>query len=79
MRTEKELWELVLSRPDLFTGRLCTWIWDMRILGLITEEEWDLISNSVYAKRIDKKIHWIGPVFEIQPRIDWINERIKEL
>lgn len=79
MRTEKELWELVLSRQDLFTGGLCTWIGDMRILGLITEEEWDLISNSVYAKRIGKKIYWIGPEFEIQPRIDWINERIKEL
>lgn len=79
MRTEKELWEVVLSRPDLFAGGLCTWIGYVRYMGLITEDEWDLISDVLYTARNGKNLYWIGPIYQIQPRIDWINNRIETL
>lgn len=80
MRTEKELWEVVLSRTDLFDRCLCFWLVDMWYYGLISENELEFLNIllEIEMKKAQKG-YFIGPKGEIQPRIDWINERIKQL
>jgi hypothetical protein len=81
MRSEKELWELVLSRQDLFKTGLCFWISTLRFEDLISPDEQDLLifkleeSNPIL--QVDDVYLW--KKWQIQPRIDWINERIKQI
>ena len=82
MRTEKELWQLVLSRQDLFEDGICNWAWSVHENGLMTFHEYDRLMNMLDLNdfNIDKYnfLYWFKP-YELQPRIDWINERIKQL
>lgn len=80
MRTEKELWQVVLNHQEYFKTGLCGWINNMRMFGILTDEESDLINYRIITdKRNIPFRFWLGEMFEIQPRIDWINNRIKEL
>lgn len=84
MRTEKELWEVVLSRPDLFKRGLCGWIFKLWFIKLITSNEEERLISALrrsyrYSKDTWNQGYWIGPEGKIQPRIDWINKRIKQL
>jgi hypothetical protein len=81
MRTEKELWELVLSRQDLFRTGLCLWIRFLEIDDLISAEEEDYLilklkEKNPYLKRVNAYLWEDG---KIKPRIDWINKRIKQI
>ena len=81
MRTEKELWELVLNNKGLFYTGLCGWVRDVYYAGWIeSHEEWALkasLRRNLPPKVFDGSFCW--PIFSIEPRIDWINERIKQL
>jgi hypothetical protein len=80
MRTEKELWELVLSGQDFFEDGVCTWIELMCDLDIITYDEFAFLKNSLYEnKPKDKCRAYFWQSGELQSRIDWINERIKQL
>jgi hypothetical protein len=80
MRTEKELWQLVLSRQDLFEEGLCLWILNLRFVNEINLFEYRTLRQS-----LSKNLPFYSPDLfcwfrdDIQPRIDWINERIKQL
>lgn len=78
MRTEKELWEVVLSRPDLFEERfgLCIWILNVWFYDLISQDEYDIIQQTLDNSGSG---YFIGPEGQIQPRIEWIKKRIEEL
>jgi hypothetical protein len=80
MRTEKELWELVLSRQDLFWVGLCTWINVLANSGVINVKEWKFLHKTLRFNLPEKcENGWCWKPSKIQPRIDWINERIKQL
>jgi hypothetical protein len=82
MRTEKELWELVLSRQDLFWSGLCGWVIHIKGESLINENEYLLLNNVLLndlPKRKNPYHAYCWEICKIQPRIDWINERIKQL
>lgn len=80
MRREKELWQLVLSRQDLFWSGLCNWVYKLLEKRIINENEFVLLKNVMTCKlpeRFGSAYSWIP--CDIQPRINWINERIKQL
>lgn len=80
MRTEKELWEVVLSRPDLFDRCLCFWLVDVKFYGLISDDELELLESLLDDEmRKAGKGYFIGPKGQIQARIDWIKNRIEQL
>lgn len=81
MRTEKELWEVVLSRPDLFGYGLCGWVMFAREGGYISWDECAYLEK-VLDKNLPPRIDgwmWCWNRGEIQPRIEWIKNRIKQL
>jgi hypothetical protein len=83
MRTTKELLELMLTRQDLFWFGLCQWAGFMYNRGYFDLEELaridDLIkSNPTLRRRVLGAVYY-WPEGELQPRINWINKRIKEL
>jgi hypothetical protein len=81
MRTEKELWQLVLSRQDLFQFGLCRWVYSLRYNDVITYDEHLLLKSILYKHLPEPKfpIVYCWEICKIQPRIDWINERIKQI
>lgn len=80
MRSEKELWEVVLSRLDLFELGLCIWITKCYNDKLISLDEIEFLLNKLdHLRTYSTSRYWIAPKYELQPRIDWINERIKQL
>lgn len=81
MRTEKELWEVVLSRQDLFWFGLCGWVMSVQKEGEISWYEWKYLERVLDDHLPSKEIRWIWcwERGRIQPRIDWIIERIKKL
>lgn len=80
MRTEKELWELVLSRPDLFDKCLCFWIIELKYADAISIGEFMVLDDILLSEmnRIGRG-YFIGPPYDIKPRIDWIKKRIESL
>lgn len=81
MRTEKELWEIVLSRPDLFTYGLCSWVEAAAVLSLISKKEYQEIRR-ILIKRLphrEKVFLYCCPSCNIQPRIEWIEKRIETI
>ena len=80
MRTEKELWQLVLSRQNLFKLGLCLWVNEVYFKGEILKSEFDylrmVLDNNLPVK---DSWGWCWELGKIQPRIDWINERIKQI
>lgn len=83
MRTEKELWELVLSRTDLFETGLCGWANELWAKDLVTDEEFLLLKSELKDNLPEKKYGLLEmfcwPPFKIAPRIEWIKNRIKQL
>jgi hypothetical protein len=81
MRTEKELFELMLTRQDLFTAGICGWSFDLCVEGLITYNEYDLLIdylelNGINSLKVDYYWWEIG---KIKPRIEWIKQQIEKL
>lgn len=81
MRSEKELWELVLNRTGWFQFGLCRWVYNLMYYDAITYEE-RLLLKSVLYKHLPKPKFpsvYCWTINDIQPRINWINERIKQI
>lgn len=80
MRTEKELWQIVLDHPELFYGGLCGWILYVWFNDIISYQEYlfldTLLKNESQSLEVS---YFIGTRGEIQPRIDWIKKRMEEL
>lgn len=75
MRTEKELWQIVLDHPELFMTGLCDWVKSLYLVSNFNREEY----YTLYNKANSSIGYWIGPKGQIQPRIDWIKKRMEEL
>jgi hypothetical protein len=78
MRTEKELFELMLTRPDLFNYGLCNWVRLLYGIDLITCDECVLLLNYLKASEPTKRMYWWQPC-KIEPRIEWIKQQIEKL
>jgi hypothetical protein len=78
MRTEKELFELMLTRQDLFTDGLCCWVISMWAEEYITVPECGLLLNYLKASEPTKGMYWWKPC-KIEPRIEWIKQQIEKL
>lgn len=79
MRTEKELWEVVLNRPDLFDWGLCVWLGICHDESVISYTEYMFLDQKLRSLKTGLEKYWIGPKGQIQPRIDWIKNRIEQL
>ncbi len=81
MRSEKELWELVLSRQEWFNWGLCQWVSDLRNSRFINEKERLLLENKMksFLPATPRMNGYVWVIGDMQPRIDWINERIKQI
>ncbi len=89
MRTEKELFKLMLEHKDKFALGLCAWSIFLNCIGIITYDELKLLldyidhnrpskfsSLSVYKNR-NRPFYW--EIGDITPRIKWINKQIEKL
>ena len=84
MRTEIELWKALLTRQDLFSSGLCTWIFKAPTDGteLLTIKEAVNLYEILRKKREeagDINAYWVGARGDLKARINWIENRIKEL
>lgn len=83
MRTEIELWRIVLNRQDCFLGSLCSWIAYTSLQENFLKEEVLILNKSIRegAKKLGKcnTWYWIGEWGNIELRINWIEKRIKEI
>lgn len=80
MRTEKELWEVVLDHPELFYKSLCFWLIKLDLENIITVQEYEFLDKILDDESDRIGIgYFIGKKHEIQPRIDWIKKRMEEL
>jgi hypothetical protein len=79
MRTEKQLFQLMLEHQDLFFGGLCGWVDRMYYSSLINDKEYSLMAKYLNKnKPLDAKRFWF-PSGEIAPRIKWIKQQIEKL
>jgi hypothetical protein len=78
MRTEKELFELMLTRQDLFRTGICRWSIDLYEERLITINEYVLLDNYLKSNSLKDDGYW-WRVEEIEPRIEWIKQQIEKL
>jgi hypothetical protein len=80
MRTEKELWELVLKYQNLYRFGLCRWVTDLHATDAITYAELEFLRGKIksYMPQPTYSGYCWQP-FNIEPRINWINERIKQI
>lgn len=82
MRTEKELWELVLKYPDYIELGVCCCVRHLFFnMNEMEHEEYVILRKSLEIN-LPPKRHgslYCWETFQLQPRIDWINERIKQL
>jgi hypothetical protein len=78
MRTEKELFELMLTRQDLFKSGICLWSYDLWQKDLITFYEYVLLDNYLKLNSLKKDGYW-WRVGKIEPRIEWIKQQIEKL
>lgn len=89
MRSVKELLELMLEHEEEFAAGLCGWINLLNFSGVITYDEYNVLSEyidhnrpskysslSAYKNR-NKGFYW--KLGEIAPRIKWIKKQIKKL
>ena len=81
MRTEKELWEVVLSHQELFGLGLCGWVSFLKEDRHISFEEYKFLGKVLDRHLPERKDGWMWcwTRGEIQPRIDWIKKRIETL
>jgi hypothetical protein len=78
MRTEKELFELMLTRQDLFKYGMCDWVDRIYVNDCITVKECDLMHNYFKSNKLNERIFWWASR-EIEPRIEWIKQQIEKL
>jgi hypothetical protein len=83
MRTEIELWTIVLKRKDCFLGSLCSWLAYTSLEEKFSKEE-VLLCNKAIRNSSKKSTncttwYWIGDYGDIELRIKWIKERINEI
>ena len=81
MRSEKELFELMLEHKDFFSTGICDWIFELWITDLITLEEYSLITyylDTYQVLNLSDCLYWF-PKGEIEPRIEWIKQQIEKL
>lgn len=76
MRTEKELWEVVLAHQEYFDTTLGYWIRELRWEGILKVKECHVLFRVIESLIAS---YWNYKEGEIEPHIDWINNRIKEL
>ena len=79
MRTEKELFELMLTRPDLFKTGICMWSFNLYVKRLITPDEHDLLDNYLELNSLRDDGYYWWEEGQIEPRIEWIKEQIEKL
>lgn len=80
MRSEVELWRIVLSKQDLFYQGLCSWVNNMHWYSKITKDERNFLHQKLKENLPAAKIDgfcWMPRL--IKPRINWIEKRIKQL
>jgi hypothetical protein len=78
MRTEKELFELMLTRQDLFETGICLWADYLSIEDLITYDEYGLLANYLKSNSLKDEGYW-WKEGQIEPRIKWIKQQIEKL
>lgn len=79
-RSEKELWEAVLIRESFFSIGLCDWTWTLALEYYFNPEEYSILRVSMKKNLPIAKVKgfcWTKGL--IEPRIEWIKERIKQL
>jgi hypothetical protein len=76
MRSEKELWEVVLENKILFRTGLCLMIHNLWKFGSITHEERKVLLKAIYKKF---EQHYMFKSGMWEPREKWIKARIKQL
>jgi hypothetical protein len=91
MRTTKELLELMLEHQNKFRLGLCIWVNDLRLLKIISYDEWRELKTYIKNNKPSRFSSWdyfkysfSGSRFyweasEIKPRIKWIKQHIKKL
>lgn len=79
MRTQLELWEIVNKNFDnFFFGGLCSVIYDLYRIEIITERERELLLSDVrvYDNGID--LYFLGDVCEPAPRKEFIKKMLEK-
>ena len=89
VRGIKELLVLMLDHQEFFATGLCWWAYKLFKVGLITEQEHDCIQRLIskdeirYINRSNSGLYYgslfYWPMGDIEPRIEWINEKLKSL
>ena len=78
MRTEKELFELMLTRQDLFRSGICCWSCMLHNERLITYYEYFLLRNYLNLNSLKDEGYW-WEFGKIEQRIEWIKQQIEKL
>ena len=77
IRPNKELLQVFLDNQDKFTQGLCLWAFDLYENGLfITRDEMEYIDEMIYRDPNYCPIGFMWPSGQIQPRIDWLKEKL---
>jgi hypothetical protein len=89
MRTEKELFKLMLERQDQFAKGLCLWVSLLNYSRIITFEECCLLEEYIHNNRPsmfsslsafkNRRGYYYWNKGDITPRIKWINKQIEKL
>lgn len=83
MRSEKELFELMLEHQDMFRDGLCHWFLCLWAHNLISDEESLLIDRYIKNNKpflsLFRTDDYYWSMCNIEPRIKWINKQIKKL
>lgn len=78
MRSTHELLELMLENKHLFKGGLCNWVLRLYLHDKINEEEMELLKALIAKdkpKRTLNGFYWME--HDIEPRLEWINNKLK--
>jgi hypothetical protein len=89
MRTEKELFKLMLERQYHFAKGLCLWVTLLNWAGIITYDECCLLEEYIHNNRPsmfsslsafkNRRGNYYWNKGDITPRIKWINKQIEKL
>lgn len=80
MRSTKKLLQLMLDNQDLFRAGMCGWVERMQSYELISIDECNSLMIIIKENRPYRtKELFYFPSCEIEPRIEWIKERLSEI
>jgi hypothetical protein len=79
MRTEKELWQIVLDHIDELESGLCGLIWDLLKEYIISREEYDLLLDILGEESENYEDTFWFPRGVKEPRIEWLKNKIASL